>query len=510
MSIPQNPSSSLLNNPSTGAETPPDEGFVLLPYQQRWLADDAPVKVYEKSRRIGISWAEACDAVLYAAAKTGDDVWYIGYNREMAQEFIGDCADWARKLGRAASAIEADILKDEDRDISIFRIRMASGHKISALSSRPSNLRGKQGRVVIDEAAFHDDLDGLMKAAMALLMWGGAVRIISTHFGDDNPFNSLIQDIRAGRRPYSLHRTTLDDALADGLYRRICLTTGKEWSSEAEARWRQELIDFYGDAADEELFCIPSSSSDRYLTRSMVEGCMSDDSEVLRWRPPALDFVDWPKDMRYREMQDWLNRYVQPVLDSLNKDLRHFCGEDFARSGDLTVIWILARNQDLSWSTPLVIELRDCPFQTQKQVLFYVLSRLPRFSGASLDARGNGQYLAEVARQRFGSHLINEVMLSDAWYREHMPRYQAAFEDKTITIPKDADILDDMMSVRLIKGVAKVADRASGRGDDRGMRHGDSAIALALAIHASASAAGGWDWQPVTTTYRASRITRGY
>ena len=43
---------------------------VLLPYQQRWLADKAQVKVVEKSRRIGLSWAEACDSVLCAARKT--------------------------------------------------------------------------------------------------------------------------------------------------------------------------------------------------------------------------------------------------------------------------------------------------------------------------------------------------------------------------------------------------------------------------------------------------------
>jgi len=47
-----------------------------------------------------------------------------------------------------------------------------------------ANLRGKQGRVIIDEAAFHDNLEELLKAALALLMWGGEVRIISTHNGD--------------------------------------------------------------------------------------------------------------------------------------------------------------------------------------------------------------------------------------------------------------------------------------------------------------------------------------
>jgi len=203
---------------------------VFLPYQQRWSADDSPVKVMEKSRRIGLSWGEAGEDALLAASDSGMDVFYIGYNKDMATEFIEDCADWSRFFNEAAGEIEAFIWADdgaEKKDIQAFRIRYPSGFKITALSSRPSNLRGKQGKIVIDEAAFHADLAELLKAAMAMLMWGGRVVIISTHNGDDNPFNELINDIRAGRVPYSLHRVTIDDALKQGLYQRICLRLGR-------------------------------------------------------------------------------------------------------------------------------------------------------------------------------------------------------------------------------------------------------------------------------------------
>ena len=152
--------------------TPP----VLLNYQQSWLADPAPVKVYEKSRRIGISWAEAADAALYSAAAAGDDTWYIGYNQDMAREFIGDVGFWAKHYDLVASAMEETVFENEGlegKDILVYRVKFASGHEVKALSSRPANLRGKQGRVIIDEAAFHPDLPGLLKAAMALLMSGG-------------------------------------------------------------------------------------------------------------------------------------------------------------------------------------------------------------------------------------------------------------------------------------------------------------------------------------------------
>src|SRR5260370_36455541 len=74
-------------------------------------------------------------------------------------------------------------------------------------------------------------------------------------------------------------------------------------------------------------------------------------------------------------------------------------------------------------------------------------------------------------------------MLSEAWDRENMPRYKAAFEDGTIEIPKDADVLADHRAIVLEQGVAKSSERRAGS-DGKG-RHGDSAMAAALAFFAS-------------------------
>jgi phage FluMu gp28-like protein len=167
---------------------------VLLSYQWKWISDLSPVKVYEKSRRIGATWAEAAAAALNASKRSGCDWWYIGYNKEMALEFIEEAARWARKVAKAAAAIEEIALADENKNILAYRVRFASGNKIVALSSRPSNLRGKDGVVIIDEAALHPDLDGLLKAALAYEVWGGRIHIISTHLGADNPFNELVTE----------------------------------------------------------------------------------------------------------------------------------------------------------------------------------------------------------------------------------------------------------------------------------------------------------------------------
>jgi phage FluMu gp28-like protein len=454
---------------------------VLLPYQVRWIADEAPVKVAEKSRRVGITWAEAAASVLSAAARRGCDTWYLGYNKDMALEFVETAAAWARQMDRAARAIEEVAIEGERRDLLAYRIRFSSGRKIVALSSRPSNLRGKQGRAVIDEAAFHDDLRGLLKAALAFTMWGGAVRVISTHNGAANPFNELVNEIRAGRKHYSLHRITIDDAIADGLFHRICQKSGRRWTSAAEAEWRAELFAQYGEDAEEELLCVPRASGGAFLASALVEDRMCDEALVTRWDMPA-EFARRPEAERTRAAADFCEEKLASVIARLEPEAMSFIGEDFGRSGDLTVIWTLQVRQDLKRHTPFVVELRNIPFKQQEEILFHVLDRLPRFTAGAMDARGNGQYLAEIAMQRYGSR-IRQVMLTTEWYRENMPRYKAALEDGRIDLPRDAAILGDHRALVVEGGVARVAERRTR--DGGGARHGDSAIAAALAHYAS-------------------------
>lgn len=462
---------------------------VLLQYQKDWVSDPADVVVWEKSRRIGASWTDAADSVLVAApAENAMDAMYIGYSEDMTREYIDDCAMWAKAFNFAASAVGEALFDDTDENgdtqqIKAFRIDFASGKKILALSSRPRSIRGKQGKVTIDEAAFHDDLPGLLKAALAMLIWGGKVRVISSHNGDANPFNELVNDIRAKKLPYSLHRTTFDDALADGLYDRVALIQGERLKEKTRAEWRAKIYAQYGENAAEELDVIPSAGSGRYLTRMMIEACMKPGIPVVRLTQ-ADQFTLLPAHIREAETRDWCEAVLRPLLEKLDPNLDHHFGEDFARNGDLSVIWPLVQTRTLDLVTPFVVELRNVPFEQQRQILFYLVDRLPRFMSGAMDARGNGQYLAEVAMQKYGADRIAQVMLSQEWYRENMPPFKAAIEDAKFTLPEDADVLADLRCIVMEKGVAKVPDSARAKGSDGRERHGDAAVALALATFA--------------------------
>ena len=465
-------------------------GDVFLSYQQKLMtsASTCGVTIVEKSRRTGYSWAAGAIAVLTAGAAHaagGMDVFYMGYNLEMAREFIDYCGTWAKQLQAAAGEMQETFFTDPDhpdRQIKAFRVQFESGFEIVALPSVARALRGKQGLVIIDEAAFHDDLEGVIKSAMALRMWGGRVLIISTHNGDVNPFNALVEDIRAGKKPYKLLRCTLDDALEDGLYQRICLVSGQAWSPEAETAWRAQLIAEYGDAADEELFVIPREGGGKAIPRALIEKRMNADLPVLRWRCDDR-FVHQPDHIRTDVALAWCEEFVKPLLDALDPQTPCVFGEDFARKRDLTYIAPLQILKSLVRRAPFLIELRNVPFDQQREILFYVVDNLPRMRAGKLDAGGNGMYLAEKAMQKYGESRIECVQFSEPWYRENMPKLKAAFEDGSIEIPKDRDVLDDIALLELVRGVIRIPERTLGS-DGEG-RHGDAAIALALAWAAS-------------------------
>lgn len=459
----------------------------LLIYQQEWIADDSPLKIAEKSRRIGLTWAEAADNVLIASSESGSNVFYISATQDMAIEYIEACAMWARHFDMAASEVSEGIfLDDKGKEIKTYKIDFPkTGHRIVALSSRPANLRGKQGVVVIDEAAFAPDLAGLIKSAMAMLMWGDKVRIISTHNGDDSPFNELINEVRAGKRGGTVHRITFSRAVEDGLFRRVCLRKGTEWTAEAEAKWVASVRKFYGDDAPEELDVVPAQGGGAYIPLSLIEARMKPGVNIVRQKWPA-EFALVPEPTRYSEVAEWCDEHLAPVLAELDKARAHGYGQDFARIGDLSVITVLEEGSDTIKRARLVVELAKCPYKQQEQILDYIVDRLPRFRRGAHDANGNGGQIAEHAADRYGHDRIEQVHLSEKFYMEKMPPFKAHLEDATLdNLPMDDQCRDDIRAIKVIGGIPKIPKAKTQTGDGPKLqRHGDFAVSLFLADYA--------------------------
>jgi len=370
--------------------------------------------------------------------------------------------------------------------------------------------------VGIDEAAFHGSLAALLKAAMAMLLWGDKVRIWSTHDGVENPFNQLVQEIRAGKRggpqAASVHRVTFRGAVEAGLYHRVCLRRGIEWTQQGQDDWVAAAYRFYGDDAPEELDAVPSMSAGAYLSLALIQQRMvtpwpenPDGPVVIRGKWDD-GFAYLPEDTRRHAIDGWLREHVDPHLARLHRGRRHVFGEDFARNRDQAVTTILEEDADLTHRPRITIELANCPFSSQEQILKHIVRRLPRFRGGAMDATGNGAALAEAMAQEFGVEMVEQVKLNDAFYLAHMPKLKAGLQDGTLRdLARDAEHSDDLRAIKMVQGVPKVPRQATqtagqaaaaAEGGQKLQRHGDYAIALFLAEYAFWREAGEIAWMP--------------
>lgn len=476
---------------------------VLMKHQQECLAFDVDILAVPKGRRTGITFAWGLNSVLIAAASKsagGDNVYYIGDTKEKGLEFIGYAAKLSRVIAerqsQEVSSIEEFLFEDQDengntRQINAYRIRYSSGFQIAALSSRPAAIRGLQGVVVIDEAAFHQDVQAVIEAVAALIIWGGRVVVISSHNGKNNPFNQFCKDVEAGvyGPDAAVFTVTFDDAVTNGLYERRCVMKGETPTAEGKKAWYTKIRNAYGprkSAMREELDAIPRDGNGICIPGVWVERAMPDVRPVVRLTL-GDDFISLSESERLSWGEAWIEQNLAPVMcEVLDPQLRHVFGMDFARHRHFSAIWPMAITQTLRREVPFAIELNNVPSAQQEQIVFYLIKHLPRFCGGAIDATGPGMVFAEYVADKFGRPRIAEVMLNQKWYGLWMPKFTGAFEDGTINIPRDDNIAQDLRMIENVNGIPMVAPlERKDLKDPELVRHGDSAIAGCLAWYAT-------------------------
>lgn len=491
------------------ADFDPLASGVLMAQQVAWIRmqQDLDIAVCEKGRRTGITFAQALtDTITAATAKDagGDNIWYMADTREKGLEFIGYVGKFAPIVARGqATRIEQHIFHDQlpdgtSRQIQAFRVRFASGFRVTALSSRPENIHGLQGLVDLDEAALHKDVARVLESATALLIWGGRIRVWSSHRGKKNPFNALVQDVRAGRygKRAGVIRITFDDAVANGLYERVCAMRGTVATAEGKRDWYTGIRSAYGPrkaAMREELDVIPRDGEGSAIPSVWLERAMPEVRPVLRI---VFDdeFPGRPERERDIWCASWIATQLMPVLKAAQRghEGRWAVGMDFARHRHFSVIKPARITQELRRDVPFVIELNNAPTRQQEQILWALLDTLTSWTFAG-DASGPGQTLMEYTGDRYGRAVldketgnysggpVHEVVLSRPWYGQWMSKYISLFEDGFITLPRDASLEDDHRAIEYVDGIPMVPrlERRDLKDADL-VRHGDSAIAGAM------------------------------
>lgn len=440
-------------------DSPTVRSSFFLPFQDRWITDDAFFKLYEKSRRIGATFSTSYRCFQKCMRrKKGFIQWVSSRDMLTAQEFIRDYI--ARWCG-AANIVAQGMYGEEavaigGGDIKAFVVEFPTGCRIVSLASTPEAFAGKGGDVLLDEVDLHKDPAKLIDMAMPCITWGGQLEAVSAYAVDgspDTPFARMVALAKSGGNPMhaSLHRTTIDDAIADGLVEKIVEQTKVPQSREAfraelRARCRTEA------AWQSQYLCNPQDEGGALLAYNLIATCEADAAALQTARAASGAC---------------------------------YLGADIGRDRDQTVLWVLREVGDVLWTVAVVV-LEKTPFRDQ----LLEISRLMRewdVRRACIDATGIGRMLAEEARRLHG-HRVEEVKFTAAVKEDLLLPLQRCFQDRGLRVPADDEIREDLHKIHQVK-TASGNVRLDADSDESG--HADRTIALALARHAAQRRASG-------------------
>ena len=421
-----------------------------LQYQQRWLNDESPVKIWQKSRRIGATYVQSYEDVRDCVSKKVPAVWFSSADESAAREYIAYCEQWTKLFHMAAKPL-GNIVIDSEKDIKAFVIEFANGTKIHALSSNPKGFRSKGGKVVLDEFAHHSDQDQLWKAARPCVTWGFPLRILSTHNGKNCRYYKFIEQVEKGKLKWSLHTTPIQLAVNEGLVDKIL---NKQASGEEKQNWLDEqkanCFDEY--TWLQEYCCEPIDEATAFLPYDLISPCESEN--------------------------------ILKTLEDVKGDV--YVGMDIGRKKDLTVIWILEVFEKSKY-TRMVKILEKTPFHIQEEVLTAILKH-KNLRRCCIDSTGLGMQLAESAQRKFGQYRVEAITFTNKVKEEMAYNLRTNFEDKTVYIPAEHDIREDLHSVRRIATTTGNIRFDVDTADVSG--HADRFWALALALYAAGSSSG--------------------
>lgn len=391
---------------------PANTDGIFLPFQSRWIKDDSRLKLMEKSRQIGISWATAYAADERTAAQGArHDQWVSSRDDLQARLFIEDCKMWAQIMNLAAKDLGEVVIDPKDR-LSAYVIEFASGKRIHSMSSNPDAQAGKRGGRVLDEFALHPDPRKLWSIAYPGITWGGSMELISTHRGSHNYFNQLVREVRESGNPknISLHRVTLQDALDQGFLFKLQQMLPQD--DERQAMDEAQYFDFIRKGcADEESFqqeymCNPADDDAAFLEYGLISA------------------------VEYSAGTDWRKL----------GNGRLFAGVDIGRKKDLTVLWVVEQLGDVLY-TRHVEGLQNMRKSEQEKVIWPWFERCDRIC---IDATGLGIGWADDAQDKFGEHRVEAVTFTPRSKEALAYPIRGAMEDRTLRIPQDPKIRADL------------------------------------------------------------------
>lgn len=459
------------------AKNIPEENLFMLPYQSKWIRDESILKLFEKSRRVGVSFATSYNVVRrHSRDDWTQDTWCSSRDEPTARLFVSDCKGFTKVLKAAATDLGRRLIDKEGS----YSLQFANHTEVNSVASNADVFAGKGGSVILDEFALRKDPRGVYAIASPTIDWGGGMEIVSTHRGSGNFYNKLIEEIRHKGNPkgFSLHRVTLQDALDQGFLWKL-----QTKLRENDPRMQMDEADYWnyqrGRCADEETFlqeymCVPSDDASAFLPYDLIATC--------ELHHPDQIHIDTEETRDFSGRKGSIRTLSLYTIDQIiNSPFELYAGVDIGRDHDLTVIWLAGRA--LGMLMPLrIIEMSNVEFDRQEKEL-YELLRLPRMRRCCIDNTGIGKQFGERAQKRFRSRV--EPVTFTAPVKEALAYpLRSAFEDRSIRVPQDDLVTSDLRAIKKETTAAGNIRFSADRGKNG---HADRFWSLALAVHAATS-----------------------
>lgn len=384
--------------------------FPLFQYEKAFILDRSRLKGWLKSRQIGGTTTATLDMVLHLI-RTGQDWHTMSRSQRQAKSLLRKTATHVRAINRYNEvAGRPPIVKESEIGTEV--IRFLSGATITAVPCDPDTTVGETTNWLIDEFGLFPNSETTFGIIKPSIMHGRRMSIVFTPRGRDNMAFKLWEGRNTEHRGWSWHRTTLEDAITDGLVVYNAQGVPVDYQTFADA----EILEVGEDLFGQEHCCVFSDELLSLLSWKLVIACQS--SKLDSRKTPAQ-------------------------LETLGHDL--YVGIDIGRRHDMTVICALSRSGD-EYTTESIQELRQTPFDQQQTAIQAILDT-GRVAAMRIDEQGIGMQLAEHFSVKYpltvaGTPFTNPMKARIGGL------VRSTMEAGQLWIPDDIEVARDLVSVQ--------------------------------------------------------------
>jgi phage FluMu gp28-like protein len=385
-----------------------------LPHQVAWILDESPMRLAEKSVRIGWTYADAFKNVRARIQHKNRDYLFATKDQASATEYaqtalkFADIFNFTRYIvSKGEDSVKVSSKRDNGEsfteEVKFNYIKFDSGSRIIAFSSNPYAMAVFGGDVGLDEFAKHPQAEKLWETAQGRVTWGFNLGVWSAHDGTDTLFYQFAQEAKAGKGGWSYYRVTMEDAVELGLVEKINQIQGTHYTREGfiqDCKNRARLPEIYEQAYN----CNPSGSASAIVPWSQLANCFRDyEIERVHLESNTITelfgaYVPSQKEARENRITQFIRGQFPKLFAAIQ---RNRLGFDVAASGegDLACIYV-DRKQSPRLELAGLFTCRTDDWNFLKTALWAFHRHLPSLQSAG-DETGLGRQICWETTQEF-------------------------------------------------------------------------------------------------------------